>query len=254
MESNSTGDKSAVRQCVVIPVYNHGKTVGAIVRMFADMGVPVIVVDDGSDEETKRLLAETAREFPNAKLVMRGKNGGKGAAVMTGIESAHANGYTHALQIDADGQHDADRAAFFLEESARRPDAAICGLPQFDESAPPSRVAGRKIANIWAHILTLSDALPDVMCGFRVYPVAPTWEIIRKKCLDKRMGFDLEILIRLCWEGVEFIFHPVAVKYPENGISHYHLFRDNARIVWMFIRLFFGMLPRLPSLLRRRKG
>jgi glycosyltransferase involved in cell wall biosynthesis len=210
------------------------------------------MVDDGSDGETKAHLAQIVETYPLTMLITLPENRGKGGAVLAGIEKAHELGLSHVLQIDADGQHDVERVAFFLEESAACPEAVICGCPEYDDSVPPSRKNGRKIANTWAKIVTLSNVITDVLCGFRVYPVEPVWRISRRGYIDPRMGFDVEILIRLYWKGLPMIFHPVRVIYPEGGISHFHLVRDNIRITWVFIRLFFGMLLRLPLLISRK--
>jgi glycosyltransferase involved in cell wall biosynthesis len=214
--------------------------------------MPIILVDDGSDGETKALLAETAAAFPLVVPVTLEKNCGKGGAVSAGIDKAHELGLSHVLQIDADGQHDADRAGFFLEQSAAHPDTAICGYPVFDDSVPPSRQKGRTFANAWVRIVTLSADITDAMCGFRVYPVEKLWRIIHRAHLDQRMGFDVEILVRMYWAGIPFLFHPVRMVYPADGVSHFHYVRDNVRITRVFTQAFFGMLIRLPLLIRAR--
>jgi glycosyltransferase involved in cell wall biosynthesis len=239
-------------QGFLIPVYNHGSTAVFVVRKIAGYGLPIVLVDDGSDSDTKSYLAQITGAYPLAVLVTLPENRGKGGAVLAGIEKARELGLSHVLQIDADGQHDADRAGFFLEASAACPEAVICGCPDFDDSIPPGRKNGRKVANTWAKIVTLSNDITDVLCGFRVYPVEKVWRISRRGYMDPRMGFDVEILIRLYWNGLPLIFHPVRVIYPEGGISHFHLVRDNIRISGVFTRLFFGMLIRLPLLVGRR--
>jgi glycosyltransferase involved in cell wall biosynthesis len=241
-----------MKQGFVIPVYNHGKTAGPLAERLARYGLPVIMVDDGSDAETKSRLAQSAAACPLVTVAVLEKNGGKGAALIRGVERARELGLTHVLQIDADGQHDADRSDFFLKQSAARPDAVICSRPEYDDSVPPGRKHGRKIANTWAKIVTLSSAITDAMTGFRVYPVEPFLRLSRCRFIDRRMGFDIEILVRLCWMGLPLVFHPVRVVYPEDGISHFRMVRDNIRISLMFTRLFFGMLIRLPLLVRRK--
>jgi glycosyltransferase involved in cell wall biosynthesis len=242
-----------MKQGFLIPVYNHGKTVLPIVRELAKTDLPVILVDDGSEEETKQYLAGTAESFPRTVLVSLPKNRGKGGAVSSGIDKAHDLGLTHVLQIDADGQHDISRAVFFLEQSFAHPEAAICSCPEYDDSVPLSRKKGRKIANIWARIVTLSGDIADALCGFRVYPVEPLRGLIHHHHIDQRMGFDVEVLVRLYWEKVPLLFYPVHVIYPQDGISHFHLVRDNIRITWVFVRLFFGMILRFPLLLHYRR-
>jgi glycosyltransferase involved in cell wall biosynthesis len=238
-----------MKQGFLIPVYNHGRTASPLAEKLSVFGLPIIMVDDGSDSETKVWLEKTAGSVPGVVLVSIKENTGKGGAVSRGIDKAHEIGLTHVLQIDADGQHDISRAAFFLEQPALHPGTVICGYPEFDESVPKSRMIGRKISNFWAAIVTSSGEFRDVMCGFRVYPVESVWRIVHNYHVDKRMGFDTEILVRLYWQKIPPVFYPVKVIYPENGISNFHLVRDNLRITGMFFRLFWGMLIRLPRLL-----
>jgi len=235
----------------VVPVYRHGETVGPLAEKLASIstGLPVILVDDGNDEQTKETLAEWQKKIPSIVLVSLKKNIGKGGAVAKGFEKAAELGLTHVFQIDADGQHDTAMAGFFLEESAKNPDKVICGFPVFDNNAPKSRVAGRRVSNFWAAIVTLSKDLKDVLCGFRVYPLGAALKITRNPFMDRRMGFDAEILVRLYWNKVFPVFHPVKVRYPSGGVSNFRVFQDNLRISWMFTRLCAGMILRLPMLI-----
>jgi glycosyltransferase involved in cell wall biosynthesis len=241
-----------MRQGFIVPVYNHGKTALPLAKELSSKGLPIILVDDGSNDETKSYLKE-ALTLPGVALVSLEKNSGKGEAVLQGIKKAREMGLSHVLQIDADGQHDLGQVDFFLEQSKINPEKIICAYPEFDDSAPRGRVIGRKISNFWAAVTTCSKKLIDVMCGFRVYPVEPFMRITQKYHTDKRMGFDAEILIRLYWEGVDPVFLPIKVVYPEDGISNFRMFRDNVRISWMFTRLFGGMLIRLPQLIKRNR-
>jgi glycosyltransferase involved in cell wall biosynthesis len=247
-----------VKQGFLIPVYRHAKIAGPLAEKLATFVLPIILVDDGNDEESAACLAEWAAKIPQCALVRLKKNSGKGGAVAKGLEKAAELGLDQVLQLDADGQHDIGRAAFFLEEAERNNDKIICGIPEFDASAPKSRVNGRKVSNFWAAIVTLSGELQDVLCGFRVYPVQTTLSIIKNPLVDKRMGFDAEILVRLYWRGIFPVFYPVRVSYPADGISNFRVVRDNVRISWTFTRLFVGMLIRLPLLLvlnmRRKKN
>ena len=237
-----------MKQGFIIPVYRHAATVEKLAQKLTVFGIPIILVDDGNGQEDKVQLEEIAAKIPGSVLVRLEKNSGKGGAMIKGIQKAAEIGITHALQIDADGQHDIEKAAFFLEESAKYPDKIICGRPEYDKTAPKSRVTGRKISNFWAAVTTLSGELKDVLCGFRVYPVHKTLQIIKNPFIDKRMGFDPEILVRLYWKKVFPVYHPVKVSYPEDGISNFNLVRDNLRISLMFTRLCIGMLLRLPLL------
>lgn len=240
------------RPCVVIPIYNHKDTIGPVMDRLAPYGLPVFIVDDGSEPATRAVLAEVVARQPLVRLFRLSENGGKGAAVMRGFREAHAAGFTHALQVDADGQHDIADLPRFLERSQARPDAVIAGKPIYDASAPASRRYGRIATHVWVWIETLSLAIGDSMCGFRLYPLAPTLALIDRVAIPTRMAFDIEIIVRLFWLGVPMENLATRVIYPENGLSHFDLWRDNLRISWMHTRLFFGMLGRLPLLLWRK--
>jgi len=246
-----------LKQGFIIPVYRHCSTVGQIVKKLAGFNLPVIIIDDGNNLQDKVLLRNLAEETPQTVLVSLKKNIGKGGALIQGFEKAAELGLTHVFQIDADGQHDLEAAAFFLEESAKYPEKIICGCPVFDESAPESRVTGRKISNFWSAVVTLSGEMKDVLCGFRVYPVYESLRITRNPFINKHMGFDVEILVRLYWNGVFPVFYDVKINYPEDGFSNFRMIKDNLQISLMFSRLFIGMLIRLPMLfvleLKRRK-
>ena len=240
----------------VVPVYRHGETVGPLTEKLSATGLPVILVDDGNDEQTKETLAEWQKKIPSVVLVSLEKNIGKGGAVAKGFEKAAELGLSHVFQIDADGQHDTAMVGFFLEESANNPDKVICGFPVFGNNAPKSRVAGRRVSNFWAAVVTLSKELKDVLCGFRVYPLDAALRIARNPFVDMRMGFDAEILVRLYWKKVFPVFHPIKVSYLEGGVSNFRVFQDNLRISWMFTRLCLGMFIRFPMLifLRIKRG
>lgn len=239
----------------LIPVYNHGRTAGPLALDLAGRyGMPVILVNDGSSDDSLALLREASRQSNLLVLVDRLKNGGKGAAVRSGFEKAHELGLDYVLQIDADGQHDASRIPRFLELSKENPGALICGYPIFDASVPQSRLKGRQVSNTWVHILTLDGkSVKDAMCGFRVYPVEACRNLTRKGFWSLRMGFDMEILVRLAWKGVPIISEGVGVTYPSGGSSNFHMVKDNIKISLMFTRLCIGFVFRLPLLLGRRK-
>jgi len=238
-----------VKQGFIIPVFRHGRTAGPLAERLAAGGLPVILVDDGNDDETRALLEACCLRTPGLFLVSNKKNMGKGRAVGRGLEKAAELGLSHVLQIDADGQHDAGQADFFLKEALIFPDKVICGFPEFDASAPRGRVIGREISNFWARALTLSGAIKDALCGFRVYPVKEALRITRDPLMDSRMGFDAEILVRLYWNRIFPVFHPIKVIYPKDGISNFRMIRDNLHISFMFARLCLGMLIRLPLLI-----
>ncbi|MDR1388917.1 MAG: glycosyltransferase family 2 protein [Treponema sp.] len=236
----------------LVPLYNHGRTIKKVVASLVEFDLPVIIVDDGSDDETKQQLAETLTAFPLASSLCLKKNSGKGAALIAGFFYARDRGLSHVLQIDADAQHDVSRCRFFLEQAQKNPRAAICGRPEYNESVPPARLKGREVSRFWSRVCTLSNDIKDSLCGFRVYPVDASLRVIQNTWIDKRMAFDPEILVRFVWAGVPLVFFPVRVNYPADGISHFRMVADNVRISFSFSRLFFGMIIRLPLLVARK--
>lgn len=241
------------RPCVLIPCYNHGAMMAKVLSRLAPFGLPCLVVDDGSDEQTRRILEHLAAGQPQVTLVRLAQNAGKGAAVIKGLEESARAGYTHAVQVDADGQHAIEDIPKMLDLAERHPEALISGQPIYDDSIPRSRLYGRWITHVWVWIETLSLQLKDSMCGFRVYPVSPTLQLAARVSLGKRMDFDTEVMVRLYWQGNTSYFLPTRVTYPPDGLSHFDALKDNVRISLMHTRLFFGMLPRIPALLLRRR-
>ena len=238
----------------LIPVYNHGKTTLSLCKRLLAFSLPIIVVDDCSNEETKNYLQETAVLSPLVHLVTKKQNSGKGGAVITGFRVAHQLRLDAVFQIDADGQHDDTQAVTFIKASEEHPGVAICGRPVFDASVPASRLKGREIGNNYLRFVTLNPHIVDAMCGFRIYPVEKVYQITRYGLWDKRMGFDIEILARLYWKGcTHLLFYPVKVIYSEGGSSNFHMVRDNIRISWVFTCLTVGMIVRLPWLLAWRR-
>ncbi|MEK6298019.1 MAG: glycosyltransferase family 2 protein, partial [Paraburkholderia tropica] len=141
--------------CIVIPIYNHKDAIGGTVANLVVHGLPLFVVDDGSDAATQQVLADLAQHHADRLTLLRlPVNGGKGAAVMAGLRAARDAGYTHALQIDADGQHDAADVPRFLAAAAAHPRAVVLGQPVYDESVPKARLYGRYLTHVWVWIET----------------------------------------------------------------------------------------------------
>lgn len=241
------------RPCAIVPSHNHAHAVPGILAALRMQGLPVLVIDDGSDEATRVLLAGLNDPANSVRVERLEPNQGKGGAVCHGFHLAMAAGFTHALQIDADGQHDVDALPDLLRLARAHPTALITGTPIYDRSVPLGRAVGRYATHIWVWIETLSLQIHDSMCGFRVYPLAPVAALLAAgENVGRRMDFDTEILVRLFWRGVPVISHSVAVTYPVGNTSNFDLWRDNLRISLMHTRLFFGMLARLPSILRNK--
>jgi len=226
--------------------------VGAVLDALVAQGLPCFVVDDGNSVDEASQLHSVVEARTGVELVRLPQNRGKGAAIQAGLALAGERGYTHALQIDADGQHDTSDIGRLLELARTHPEDMIYGVPVFDGSVPRSRLYGRYATHVWVWINTLSLDIRDSMCGFRVYPLAPTLRLMAGTRMSARMAFDTEVLVRLHWSGIEFRALPTRVVYPEGGSSQFRLLRDNLAISWMHTRLFFGMLARLPLLLWRK--
>ena len=240
---------------VLIPSYNPGAKVFETVRAAREQWQPVWVVVDGSTDGTAASLASMAAGDLGLKVLVRPKNGGKGVAVLDGLQEALRHGFTHALVMDSDGQHPATRIRAFRAASAARPEAMVLGEPVFDASAPTIRVKGRRISNWWANFETLWAGIHDSLCGFRVYPIAPLVREMRASIGMRRFDFDVEAAVRLSWRGVPAVNLSAPIRYfsaAEGGVSHFNYWRDNVLLTSMHARLFFGFLIRLPVLLIRR--
>ena len=240
---------------VLIPSYNPGRLVYETVRAARAQWEPVWVVVDGSNDGSANGLEELARADQGLRVVVLPRNVGKGAAVLHGIRLAQAEGFTHVLTMDSDGQHPADRIADFMARSRDNPRSMILGDPIFDSSAPIIRVKGRKISNWWANVETAGSGIGDSLFGFRVYPIADLIAVMRWQPWMRRFDFDPEAAVRLAWRGVTPINVPAAVRYPraeDGGVSHFNYLRDNILLTWMHARLFFESLLRMPWLLARK--
>ncbi len=238
---------------IVIPVYNHDRALSAMLDELRAVGVPCLLVDDGSDLPCAMALAQMAAANGDwLSLERLPENGGKGHALMAGFALSASRGHSHVVQIDADGQHVVTDIPRFLQAARAHPQALILGQPQFDQSVPRGRLYGRYLTHVWVWINTLSRAIHDSMCGFRVYPLAAVTRLLRENRLGSRMDFDTEVCVRLAWEGLDILNLYTRVRYPEGGVSHFRLWQDNVLISRMHARLFFGMLRRLPRLLRKR--
>lgn len=236
----------------VIPNYNHHLVIAQTVAELVDFELPIILVDDGSNEITQQVLTEIAQQHALVTLIRREQNGGKGAAVQTGLAAAIAAGWSHALQVDADGQHDLNDVSRLMSASLQQPKALVSGQPVYDDSISKGRYYGRFITHFWVYVETLSMDIKDSMCGFRVYPLPAYGELIEQTDLGNKMDFDIEVMVKMHWQNVPVCFIATKVHYPENGVSHFHVFDDNVLISMMHTRLFFGMLWRLPKLLWRK--
>ncbi|GHB16115.1 glycosyltransferase family 2 protein [Salinicola rhizosphaerae] len=246
-----SGDDSA-RVALLVPVYNHAGAIAHTLEHLKALALPIILVDDGSDAECAAVL-DTLAQAPDVDLVRLAANRGKGAAVRSGLARAAARGFTHALQVDADGQHEAQDLPAFVRHLNATDECLRIGYPRFDDSVPRHRFYSRYITHSLVWLATLSFALRDTMCGVKLYPIAAVNRLIANHPCGDRMEFDTELPVRWVWQGGRVENLPVRVRYPVDGVSHFALWRDNVLLAGMHLRLVTGMLKRLPALLGRRQ-
>jgi glycosyltransferase involved in cell wall biosynthesis len=220
---------------VLMPSYNGGRKLGESVMAALHHWHPVWVVIDGSTDGSDGALGEV----PGLCILRRAHNGGKGAAVLHGLREAAAQGFTHALIMDADGQHPARNIQEFMALSRANPQAMVLGQPMFGPDAPWSRVLWRRLSNVLARIET-AQPIGDSLFGFRLYPLAPLLTLMQGSRHMQGFDFDPEALVRLCWAGVPFLKRAVRVAYPckrDGGVSHFRYLRDNLLLGAMHARL-----------------
>lgn len=237
--------------CILVPIYNHGYAIASTIDALKIYGLPIIIIDDGSDETTKQSITKVSKKNTDLRVLVHERNKGKGAALKTGFRKALHDGFTHALQVDADGQHNLADVPAFLAKGNEYPDCLICGEPVYDKSIPKSRLYGRRLTNFWIAIETLSRKMPDAMCGFRLYPLQQTVSLLDKYYVGDRMEFDIELLVRFAWLPMPIYWIKTKVRYPEGGRSNFRLFHDNARISWAHTRLVLETVTHLPLLLTK---
>jgi glycosyltransferase involved in cell wall biosynthesis len=241
---------------VLIPSYNPGRKVFETVRAARAQWTPVWIIVDGSTDGTAEDLARLGASDSGLRVLRLPRNCGKGAALAHGLELAAEAGYTHALTLDSDGQHPTHLIRLFMAASAKNPAAMILGEPQFDASAPRVRVVGRRLCNWWVNVETLGAGIHDSLFGFRIYPIAPLLEIMRRRRWMRRFDFDAEAAVRLCWGGVRPLNIAAPVRYftkAQGGVTHFRYGRDNALLTWMHLRLLAEFVLRLPLLWVRRR-
>jgi glycosyltransferase involved in cell wall biosynthesis len=240
---------------VLIPSYNPGARGLETVRAARAQWSPVWVVVDGSTDGSAEAFARLAHNDPGLRVLLRPANGGKGAALLEGLDAALHEGFTHALTMDSDGQHPAQCIGAFMAASQAQPAAMILGAPVFDTAAPRVRLRGRRLANWSTNLETLWAGISDSLFGFRVYPIAPLVEVMRRSRWMRGFDFEPEAAMRLSWRGVPLVNLPAPVRYfsaAEGGVSHFDYWRDNVLLTSMYLRLLPGFLLRLPLLIARR--
>lgn len=231
--------------CAIIPTYRHATGLDQLtLRLRADCNT-VFVVDDGNIGRDRERIAALHAPREGIEVLRREINGGKGAAMQHGFSEAFARGFSHALQIDADGQHDVGDVSRFILAARRHPEALICGQAVFDADAPKARKYGRYLTHVWVWIETLSLDIADSMCGFRIYPLQAVQDLLGASRLGVRMDFDTEIAVRLHWAGTAVINLPTRVLYPPANCSNFRMLQDNILISGMHARLAMQMPYRI---------
>ncbi len=248
---NPIHEAVAFSPCVLVPVYNHEHAIVATCEGLASLDLPIVLIDDGSHAACAAVLDHLA-QASDVHLLRIERNRGKGHAVRSGLAHAQALGFTHALQVDADGQHDRLSLPPFIEVAGQQPDRLLIGYPRFDHSVPLHRFISCYITHVWVWCNTLSTTLRDTMCGVRLYPLREVNALLSRHGCGDRMEFDTEVLVRWFWAGKPVANLPVRVSYPTDGVSHFRLFRDNVLMARMHLRLTLGMLIRLPRLILMR--
>lgn len=229
-----------MRLCAIIPTYNNPRTLEEVVTRVREHIADVVVVDDGSAEPARRVVERLA-DAGRCAAVFRSRNGGKGAAVKTGLAWARDHEFDYALQIDADLQHDPSDIPRLVAGVARGSTSPggtlVLAQPIFDASAPRGRLRARKISVFWAMVETLGRKVGDPLCGYRIYPVATA---LRVAARGNAMDFDPEIAVRLVWAGVDVVHVPTPVVYHSaeaGGVSHYRKVIDTLLIAGAHVRL-----------------
>lgn len=242
---------------VLIPSYNPGERLASTIADALAQWAPVWVVDDGSTDGSTAVAQEIAARDPRVRVLVRPRNGGKGAAVATGIDAALAAGFTHVLTLDADGQHSCGHIGEFMAASRARPAAMILGRPVFGPEVPLERLHGRKLSVWLAHLEILGRGIDDPLFGFRVYPAAALQRALAATRRARGFDFDPEVVVRMFWAGVPAVNRPAPCRYfgrGEGGVSHFNYARDNAKLVWLHTRLLVQLvLWRWVALLRTRR-
>ncbi len=243
-----------VKYCLLVPHFNHERQFLTFLPKLIETGLDCLIIDDGSNEESLAQVRQAVQEHSSVHLFEHSVNRGKGAAVKTGFYHARHLGFSHAIQIDADGQHDIEDISKLIAASKTKPLAMICGKPVFDESAPKARLYGRKVTDFWVALETLSTKIKDGLCGFRIYPISQMETLLDTYYVGSRMNFDTDILVKSVWLDIELVFINTKVIYPEQSVSHFNYLRDNLLLIKLHTRLMFGMIAHLPKLLWRMTG
>jgi len=224
--------------CVLIPTYNNAKTLARVIDGVLRYTSHIIIVNDGATDATPDILTR----YPELTIIHLPKNKGKGNALRIGFDKARNLGYDYALTIDSDGQHYPEDIPVFIAtiEAESEPTLLVGSRNMTQDEVPKKSSFGHKFSNFWFHLETGVN-LPDTQSGYRLYPL----HHIPKKYYTEKFEFEIEILVRSSWNGVQLKNVPIQVLYdPEERVSHFRPFRDFMRIsvlnsVLVLIALFY---------------
>lgn len=210
---------------VVIPTYNNDRTLGGVIAGVRRYCADIFVVNDGSTDRTAEVLASTE----GIRTIAYARNRGKGYALRRGLRAAREAGFRYALTIDSDGQHYPDDIARFIERIEWRPDTLLIGARNLTADNMPARnTFTNRFSNFW-YLVETGRRLEDTQSGFRLYPLR---RLGRLRSLCSRYEFEVEVIVRAAWRGVEVENIPVRVYYAPDGerVSHFRPLRDFTRI------------------------
>lgn len=238
--------------CIIIPCYEkHATILENTIKQYLYLNLPILIIDDGSSFEFAKMIESVATKY-TCHLIRNEKNGGKGCAIKHGLKVAHQRKFSHAIQIDSDGQHSPSQIEVLIKESQKHPTSLISGSPIYDESISKARYYGRYLTHFWVWIHTLSFKIKDSMCGYRVYPLSKTIDVLTKYQVGNKMDFDIEIMVLLFWENTKIHFIEVPVSYPKENVSYFNSLDDNILISKMHTKLFFKMLFKSPKIIANK--
>jgi glycosyltransferase involved in cell wall biosynthesis len=237
-----------MRLVVLVPAYDPGPLLPENIRVLLTQHADVWVLVDGSKDGSDAGLETFLGEPPGLRVVRRSFNLGKGATILEGAIMASAEGFTHILCFDADGQHPPEAVLEFRMQCDRFPNALIMGQPVFGRDAPLERVYFRRLANALAFVETSGRLRVDSLFGMRIYPLQAFLGAFRQTRWGRGYDFDAEIAVRMVWAGLAVVGVKTPVRYPpvaNGGVSHFRYGRDNLVLVWMHGRLLVEALVRV---------
>lgn len=229
------------KPAILTPTFNNAATLAGILARLRPLSLPLFVINDGATDETALILQRVAHDWPEIRILTHSQNRGKAAALHTGFAAAAAAGFTHALTVDTDGQHDPEQAPLLLEMARANPRALVLGArPWNPEGCPPRSTMGRRVSNAllrWESGARVSDS----QTGYRVYPLALMRAIA---CRTGRFSFETEVIARARWAGFQVMQTPIDSRYlpPETRVSHFKPFADSMRALLLHLLL----LPQAP--------